>query len=298
MTLTLTSFLVKSNIKTLSLSLLKFFFSFFLSLFFILIDNIFILEISNGLDVVYAIDTSNNVDSNLLSHVKRYVSASLDYFTLPTTQEKEYEKELPTGSESLSQDGPIRAGIMSFDSIQPIIQLTLSKTHPLNTYREVINSLTLSDKNKGFDQPVDVIRMLNEAQQKMFSQAPTRPGTSETAQKKLLVVFMNPVTKQQLSSPEVARKINDINKIFGIQTAFVLVDDKGLDFSRLKKAVGSNFMVISRNGNSLPLLYPDFERVVASTIGKLCLLLLHYYLILHINHFSHCLIEASSIERD
>ena len=223
---------------------------------------------------MYAIDTSNSVDRNLLSHMRRYISASLEFFTLPKTTTKENEvDELPIGSESsssLSQDRPIRAGVISFgdSSVQPIIQLTLSKSHPLNTYRDVINGLTFSDNNKGVNkQPADVIRMLNEAQQRMFAETNTRPGTTKTTRKKLLVVFLSPATKQQLDSPEFVRKIEDMKKLYDIQTAFVLTDDKGLDFSRLKAAAGKNFVVLAQNGESLPLLYPDFERVVANTIG-------------------------------
>ena len=251
------------------------------------------------MDVVYAIDTSNNVDPTLLSHVKRYVSASLQYFKFPTTATTTKENkvdEIPTGSETLSsQDGPVRAGVISFGdkSVQPIIQLAMSKDHPMKTYRDVINNLSPSDdKNtdNGIGQPADLIRMLNDAQQKMFAQSSSRPGTSPRGtRKRLLVVFINPSTKHQLNSPEVIRTIDDMKKTYGIQTAFVLIDDKGLNLNRLKTAVGNNLMVVARNGQSLPLLYPDFEKVVANTIG---IFLLIYYTDLF-NLFKSCLMETS-----
>ena len=204
-------------------------------------------EVSKDLDIVFAIDTSEAVDDNLLGHVKRYVSALFDYFTLP---------DVPSGSK-LSQKGRVRAGVVSFGSV-PEIKLTLSEGFSLKGYRYVVNSLRRINNGGGKS---DVIGMLNAVQQKLF--VPT-----EQSNKKLLVVFMSPASRKQLDDTEVVKKIAEMKEIYGIQTAFVLIDDRGLDFSRLKEAIGGNFLVVARNGQSLPSVYPDFERLVANTMGK------------------------------
>ena len=185
------------------------------------------------MDVVYAIETSNAVDDNLLRYIKQYAAASLDYFTFNSVAS--------------------HVGIASYGSTTKT-PLTLSSGVSPQVARYSLNTLPRVGGK------ADLLRMLNTVEERIFK----THGRDNI--KKLLLIFMKSDNLNQFSDA-VKTKLSDMRSR-GIQPSFILINEKELDFTNTLYPVIGNFFVDIKNGNLLPTIYPDFERLVANLVGK------------------------------
>ena len=210
------------------------------------------IEKSNDIDVVFAVegfpDTTGN--SHVMSRIKQFMSASLDYFTL-------------SGDSS-------HVGLFTFGSSKESsskIHLNLREGRNSKIARFAIQNFRRRGDNEYENQPqkVNVLEMLNTAQQDMF--APH--GREQT--KKLLIVFATSATRSQLmEGAEVVKKLKEMKNKPSIQTAVVLLDSPVVqlqDFDRLRSVIGNSLLLVRNDGQSLPNAFPDFEKLIANIVG-------------------------------
>jgi len=197
----------------------------------------FIVGKSTNLDIVYAIDTSDATNDNILAQMKRYASASLDYYNIADDQS--------------------HFGLVSFGSKTKVPLELLSGVSEQVVRYSLENLPRVGGK-------IDLLGMLNSVETLLFYPQ-SRDGT-----KKMLVVFLKSDSPTQFTD-DVKNKMVDLKRK-GIQPAFVLINDDENDddeyTASLNPLVG-NFLIMLRSPNSLPAVYPDYERFVGNLVGKI-----------------------------
>lgn len=192
--------------------------------------NYFVLGEAGNMEIVYAIETSSNVEEKELADLKKFAAATLDYYNMG---------DLGTSS--------TKFGLMSFgEKINVVLK---DETKKLNA-KSAISSLQRENRNQA-----DLLQLLETAESKMF--------TNGRDTKKLLVIF----TKEDpVNFPDSFNERVKALKAKGMHVSFLFVNSDG-DLNDVK-LLTENLVGNVGPSNELPVVFPDIERIIGQVVGE------------------------------